>query len=553
MRKIFITPIVIFIWLCFAGVASASPLVFIDDKLINFPYGVSPIVENDRTLVPFRNIFEAMGADVQWDKDSQTVTAKKDDITISLTIGGLAYKNGEPITLDVPAKIINNRTMVPLRFVGEAFGAIVDWNQDFQAVLISTSGTKNNILDNYLALDKLKINEFLIAETKEGHGGAVEKLLAAGADLNSTDQYGTSALMHASKKGYTYTVKALIAAGADVNYKDEKYGFTALSFATDGEQGDNQADTVKVLLEAGAKPNICLTAGWTPLTQAAAGGRTEVVKALLAGGADPNYKAEGGFPALHSTLINGADKTEIVKALIKAGANVNEIYKDRTPLMIAVTTDNLELVKIFLNAGANPNVKSSEGLTALTIAKVRGNTDIINLLKESKAEESSGYLTYTNKAYGYKIKYPENWFKKEGDNIVSFISPKDNASDVFAVNLNITNEFLNDKQITLDQYVNLGLEYTKKFVITDFNVVESSETNLAGIPSKRIIATGKQGELSLKFLRICAINNNRAYNITYTAVLDTYPKYLNTAQEIIDSFEWVPTYTEEMEKLNSDH
>lgn len=552
MRKIFITLAVFSIWLCFASVVSASPLVFIDDKLINFPYGVSPVVENNRTLVPFRNIFESMGADVQWDINSQTVTAKKDDITISLIIGGLAYKNGEAITLDTPAKIINNRTMVPLRFVGEAFGAVVDWNQDFQAVLISTSGTKNNILDNYLTLDKVKLNEYLIAEAKEGHGGAVEKLLAAGADPSATDQNGESALMYASKRGYTYTVKTLLAAGADVNYKIEKYGSTALSFATDGEQGDNQADTVKVLLEAGANPNINLTAGWTPLTMAAAGGRTEVVKTLLAGGADPNFKEMGECPALHCAVYNGVDGTEMAKALFKAGADINEIYEDRTPLMIAVTTDNNELVKFLLDAGADPNLKSSEGLTALTIAKVRENTDIIYLLQELKAKESGGYLTHTNKAFGYKIKYPENWLKKEEDKTVFFISPRENSSDIFAENLNICVNYLNNLPITLEQYVSIVLENAKNFYITDFKVIESSETNLAGIPVKRIIATGKRGEVRLKFLCIYAIKDNKAFEITFTALLDTYPKYFNTAQEIIDSFGWVPTYTEEMEKRNSD-
>jgi ankyrin repeat protein len=481
-----------------------------------------------------------MGADVQWDKDTQTVTAKKGDITINLIIDGPAYKNGEPIVLDVPAKIIKSRTMVPLRFVGEAFGAIVDWNQDFQAVLIYTSGTKNNILDNYLALNKTKLNEFLLAEAKEGHGGAVEKLLAAGADPN-TSQNGDSALMFASRKGDTYTVKALIAAGADVNYKNKKLGNTVLSSAIFGEQGDNQADTVKILLKAGVDPNNNYTVDWTPLNSAVNSGRTEVVKALLDGGADPNFKGKSEYPVIYHAMWSGPDQTEMLKALIKAGAKINAFYDDRTPLMIAAIRDNLELVKFILNSGADPNMESSDGLTALIIAKMRGYTDIISLLQESGAKENDGYLPYINEFRGFRIKYSEKLFINERDNTtVRFYFNQENSSDIYQDNIEIINESVNEQKSSLDQYVDSSLQLPNP----DINVVELSETNLAGIPAKRIIITRKEGELSLKYLIICTIKNNRAYRIMFKAEIDKYPEYLKIAQEIIDSFEWVPTYSE---------
>ncbi|MFX4263706.1 ankyrin repeat domain-containing protein [Pelotomaculum propionicicum] len=542
MWKILISSMIIFIYLIFAGVALASPLVIIDDKIISFDSGQHIIVENDRTLVPFRNIFEAMGADVQWDKDTQTVTAKKGDITISLIIDGPAYKNGEPIVLDVPAKIIKSRTMVPLRFVGEAFGATVNWDQDFQAVLISTSGTKNKILDNYLALNKTKLNEFLLAEAKEGHGGAVEKLLTAGADPN-TSQNGNSALMFASGKGDTDTVKALIAAGADVNYKNKKFGSTVLSSAIFGEQGDNQADTVKVLLEAGVDPNNNYSVDWTPLNSAVNSGRTEVVKALLNGGADPNFKGKSEYPVIYHAMWSGPDQTEMIKALIKAGAKINAFYDDRTPLMIAATRNNHELVKFILESGADPNMESSDGLTALIIAKMRGYTDIINLLQKSGAEHNNGYLPYIDKTRGFKIQYPEKLFKKERNNTVKFYFNQENSSDVYSDNIEIIGELVNDKQTTLDEYVDSGLALSKKY--SDFNVVELSETKLAGTPAKKIIITSKEGELSLKYLTICTIKDNRAYRITYTAETDKYPEYLKIFEGIIDSFEWIPGYSEE--------
>lgn len=98
-----------------------------------------PIAESGRTLVPLRAIFEKIGADVDWDGNTQTVTATKGDITISLTMNDTtAYKNRQAITLDVPAKALNGRTLVPVRFVSDCFGVDVDWVQETQTVILTS-------------------------------------------------------------------------------------------------------------------------------------------------------------------------------------------------------------------------------------------------------------------------------------------------------------------------------------------------------------------------------------------------------------------------------
>ncbi len=107
-----------------------------NDELIAFDQ--KPIIENGRTLVPLRAIFEKIGASVEWNGDTQTVVATKDNTTISLTINNTtATKNGTAITLDVPAKIINGRTLVPVRFVADCFGVDVRWNGDIQRVVLT--------------------------------------------------------------------------------------------------------------------------------------------------------------------------------------------------------------------------------------------------------------------------------------------------------------------------------------------------------------------------------------------------------------------------------
>ncbi len=86
-----------------------------------------------------RAIFEKIGADVNWNGDTQTVTAGKDDTEISLTINStIAVKNGENITLDVPAKVLNGRTLVPVRFVADCFGVNVDWDGTMQRVSLTS-------------------------------------------------------------------------------------------------------------------------------------------------------------------------------------------------------------------------------------------------------------------------------------------------------------------------------------------------------------------------------------------------------------------------------
>ena len=109
--------------------------VFVDGVQIDFDQ--QPIIQEDRTLVPLRGVFEALGATVYWNNDTRSVTAYKDGTTVELAIGSSAmYVNGQPKYLDVAGQIINDRTMVPLRAISEAFGAGVYWDNDTRTVRV---------------------------------------------------------------------------------------------------------------------------------------------------------------------------------------------------------------------------------------------------------------------------------------------------------------------------------------------------------------------------------------------------------------------------------
>ena len=99
---------------------------------------VAPVIKGDRAYLPVRFIAENLGATVEWNKDTRTVTITKDDIKIVITIGAeTAIVNGETITLDYPAFIENDRTYTPIRFVAEKLGCEVLWNDKTQEIVIT--------------------------------------------------------------------------------------------------------------------------------------------------------------------------------------------------------------------------------------------------------------------------------------------------------------------------------------------------------------------------------------------------------------------------------
>lgn len=124
------------------SVFAQNPSVYVDG--VKLLFDVEPFIENDRTLVPMRGIFEAMGATVAWEQSTKTVIATRKfnevEKLVVLQIGNTrAFIDEKPTELDVAAKIVNNRTFVPVRFVGESLGVDVDWNEEDRTVIITSN------------------------------------------------------------------------------------------------------------------------------------------------------------------------------------------------------------------------------------------------------------------------------------------------------------------------------------------------------------------------------------------------------------------------------
>ena len=98
----------------------------------------APYTSQGRTMVPVRVITENLGAKVDWDEATQKVTITQGETVVELIIGSAEAKiNGEVKVLDVAPEVVNYRTFIPMRFVGEAFGYTLQWVPGTQNVIVS--------------------------------------------------------------------------------------------------------------------------------------------------------------------------------------------------------------------------------------------------------------------------------------------------------------------------------------------------------------------------------------------------------------------------------
>lgn len=121
--------------------AADSIKVMVDGKAVSM--SSTPVYVKDRLMIPMRSIFEALNAKVTWYNGK--VIASLGQTEIQLTPNHTtALINGRTVPMAVPSTVINNTTMIPLRFIGETLGAEVDWLNDLQTVLITSKQFKES-------------------------------------------------------------------------------------------------------------------------------------------------------------------------------------------------------------------------------------------------------------------------------------------------------------------------------------------------------------------------------------------------------------------------
>jgi hypothetical protein len=96
------------------------------------------IIRNNSTLTPLRQLAESLGFTVEWHEENRSITVVKDGKTIQLTLNQPAANvNGKPVALDIPPLLHRDLTVVPVRFISEAFGATVQWDNEHRRVIIN--------------------------------------------------------------------------------------------------------------------------------------------------------------------------------------------------------------------------------------------------------------------------------------------------------------------------------------------------------------------------------------------------------------------------------
>lgn len=137
---------VLILLLCYSTVAFAyggDIKIFIDGDELEVSQ--SPVIANDTTLVPMREIFEALNVEVVWVNETKQIIATDTNNCIILTMDStVAQKNGVDVNLSVAPKIVNGLTYVPVRFIAEALNADVIWDNDSRTVIINSSNEEEN-------------------------------------------------------------------------------------------------------------------------------------------------------------------------------------------------------------------------------------------------------------------------------------------------------------------------------------------------------------------------------------------------------------------------
>lgn len=139
-RRITIILIALIIIFSFSGTAYAeidTITIYIDGNRLETD--VEPITVNNRTLVPMRAIFEALGANVEWEPKTETITATKGLIRLTLQVNNPSITiNDKQVILDVAPMLKDDRTMVPVRAVAEGLFANVGWDETDKIVAITS-------------------------------------------------------------------------------------------------------------------------------------------------------------------------------------------------------------------------------------------------------------------------------------------------------------------------------------------------------------------------------------------------------------------------------
>lgn len=229
------------------------------------------------------------------------------------------------------------------------------------------------------------LHNAVMALNGENGEAIADLLLNAGADPNKTNKDGLTALHVACRRGESNErfVDMLLRAGADPNRAGGQDGWTPLHIASSQES----IESARLLLEAGADPNLPDDDGMTALHKSVGWGRSEMTSLFLDAGADPNRAAWDGGTPFHLAVACG--KEVEASMLLAKGANVCTADVDgKTPLHDAALNGRVRLARLLLDAGADPNITDGLGSAVLheAVSSDKYSEELVAILLEHGAD-----------------------------------------------------------------------------------------------------------------------------------------------------------------------
>ena len=254
------------------------------------------------------------------------------------------------------------------------------------AIARSNLKTIQLLVQRGATIDSETLAEGLLNEAGEQYGH-VEPWLVAGADVETRDKKGNTALHIAAGRGHFKNVPYLISQGANVNATN-KDGWTALMQAAFREEDyPHIRDYTDPLMAAGADLNARSGVVGTALMLATARGHLSIVEHFLTSGANPNLSDDFGRTAL--MLAAHQNRYAIAQKLLLNGADPNATTKDGGTALITAAREELnDIMSLLLKHGATINHQAKDGTTALFHAAVLGRNGAVALLLERKADAS---------------------------------------------------------------------------------------------------------------------------------------------------------------------
>jgi len=224
-----------------------------------------------------------------------------------------------------------------------------------------------------LLVDKGAMVSSIHVAAQMGYQRQTKAFLDQGIDVDLKNQAGSTPLLYAVRGRHKDIVELLVAKGADINAKD-KGGYTLLYYAIWSED----VNTVKAIVTKGADVNLTAGKDYPPIYYAIWSGDIDIVKLLVAKGAKFDVKVLNDRTAFHYAVSQGSK--DIVEFLVSEGIDIPRLY-------LSARMGDLAGIKDLVEQGADVNAKENKGQIPLQLAKDKGHTEIVELLRKHGAKE----------------------------------------------------------------------------------------------------------------------------------------------------------------------